>query len=96
MNKIRIMIKFIRWFLYIALVWPLIYSILDVFYKTTMPIVEVYYIGKTTRNVFSFFVIIFILLSVYMFKKENKLIYIFFALYHLIFLIVMNYYWTSI
>jgi hypothetical protein len=90
------MIKFIRWFLYVGLVWPIIYSCLDVFYKTKFNIEEVYYIGKITRNVFSFFVVIFILLSGYMFKKEKKLIYIFFTLYHLLFLIVLNYYWTSI
>jgi hypothetical protein len=96
MNKIIIMLKFIRWFLYVALVWPIIYSFLDVIYKTNLSMEEVYYIGKTTRNVFSFFLIAPILLSIYMFRKERKLIYIFFILYHLLFLIVMNYYWTSI
>ncbi len=90
------MIKFIRWFLYVMLAWPIIYSFLDLFYKTNLRMEEVYYIGKTTRNVFSFFIIIFILLSIYMFKTQKKLIYIFFIFYHLLFFIVMNCYWTSI
>jgi hypothetical protein len=90
------MIKFIRWFLYVMLAWPIIYSFLDLFYKTNFRMEEVYYIGKTTRNVFSFFIITFIMLCIYMFKTQKKLIYIFFIFYHLLFLIVMNCYWTSI
>lgn len=90
------MIKIFKWLLYIGLILPLLYSILDVIYKVNLPIIEVYYIGKTTRKIFSVFFILFILLSVYMFKTQKKFIYIFFTVYNLFFLIVMNYCWTSI
>lgn len=90
------MIKIFKWLLYIGLVLPLLYSILDLIYKINLPIIEVYYIGKTTRKVFSVFIITLILLGIYMFKTQKKIIYIFFVVYYFLFLIVLNCYWTSI
>jgi hypothetical protein len=86
------MMKFIKWMLYTGLVFPILFNVLDVYYKINYGIVKVYYLINITNIIFSISNVIFIFLSIYMFKESKKNIYIFILFFNFFFLLMRNWY----
>jgi hypothetical protein len=86
------MIKFIKWFLYIGLAFPILFDVLDVYYKVNYGIVKVYYLINITNIIFSITNIIFIFLSIYMLKESKKNIFVYILFFNFFFLLMRNWY----
>ena len=84
--------KFIKWTLYAGLVFPILFDILDVYYKINYHIVKVYYLINITNIIFSISNVIFIFLSIYMLKITKKNIYVYILFFNFFFLLMRNWY----
>jgi len=82
--------KFIKWTLYIGLLFPIVFESLELYYNINYRIIEVLYLKNITNIVFSIFNVIFILLSIYMIKIEKKNIYVYILFFNFFFLIMRN------
>lgn len=84
--------KFIKWTLYTGLIFPILFDVLDVYYKINYDIVKVYYLINITNIIFSISNVIFIFLSIYMLKITKKNIYVYILFFNFFFLLMRNWY----